>query len=289
MAEQWDPSRGDSRGPVAPGLNRNALQATLADLVRDADGPAGSGTTGAAPAPAGAGPAGGPMAGGPSRPVVPGAPVPTPSAGPRPLRGPSAMRPVIDDVDDDSAPGGSVRPVTASADESQPAPGGGASRPAPSGRPKLPFGPEPAPVSSGTAGAVHPGSGGAGGFNSGIGGNSTGGNSIGGNGFGGGGSLGAGSLSGRITPGDLGDNLARLSPTPTEQPTIPLRKRRPAGDAEAERPPGADAAAGSPNGAKAAPAQASRPAAVIEAWSPQYDDILPQRPTRTGRAFRRAR
>lgn len=192
------------------------------------------------------------------------------------------MRPVIDDVDDDSGPGGSVRPVPPSADDSHPGPIGGAPRPAASGRPKLPFGPEPAPAGSVAPGAVRPGSGVAGGFSS----------SIGGDGGFGGGSLGAGSLSGRITPGDLGDNLARLSPTPTEQPTIPLRKRRSAGEAEAEKSPGADAGSPGSNGSRAgqaAPAQASRPSVVIEAWSPQYDDILPQRPTRTGRAFRRAR
>jgi len=252
MAEQWDPPKGESRGPGGPGLNRNALQATLADLVREADGPA-----------PGAGAAGAPAAGAPL-PIVPGAPVPAPSAGPRPLRGPSASHPVVD-ADASGAP-----------DDPQAGPRA-APRPAPSNRPKLPFSPEPAPSGSGPAGAVRPGSGVSGGFSS----------SVGGGGFGGG-SLGASSLSGRITPGDLGDNLARLAPTPTEQPTIPLRKRRPA---EAERDAGAaaDGAAGRAAQAPAAPAQPTRPVVAIEAWSPHYDDILPQRPTRTGRAFRRAR
>lgn len=257
MAEQWDQATGDSRGPGGPGLNRNALQATLADLVRDADGP-GAGGPAAAAAPSG------------GRPVVPGAPVPTPSSGVRPLRGPSAGRPVVDfdeiEGDEPSRPAASA-----------PVPGGEVPRPSASGRPR-PFGPEhvpPAPNGNGPAGAVRPGSGVSGGFSSSVG---------GGGGFGGGGDapIGAGSLSGRITPGGgLGDNLARLTPAPTEQPTVPLRRRRPeAPKDEADKP------AAPPVAAAAAPQP--RPMA-IEAWSPNYDDILPQRPTRSGRSFRRAR
>ena len=106
---------------------------------------------------------------------------------------------------------------------------------------------------------------------------------LGGGGTLGGGSLAAGSLAGRITPGDLGDNLARLAPTTTEQPTVPLRKRRPEGRDSA--PESEAAAPKAPAGAP--PAPAPRPPAVIEAWSPHFDDILPQRPSRSGR--RRAR
>lgn len=260
MAEQWDQATGDNRGPGGPGLNRNALQATLADLVRDADGP---GTGGPAAAPAAAG----------GRPVVPGAPVPTPSAGVRPLRGPSAGRPVVDyDEIEQDAPGASA-----------PVPGGEVPRPSASGRPR-PFGPEhvpPAPNGNGPAGAVRPGSGVSGGFNASVGGSGP----IGGFGgsMGGGAPIGAGSLSGRITPGgDLGDNLARLTPTPTEQPTVPLRKRR-------EEAPKNDADRPAQPAAAPMPAPQPRPVVAVEAWSPHYDDILPQRPTRSGRAFRRAR
>jgi hypothetical protein len=261
MAEQWDPPSGESKGPGGPGLNRNALQATLADLVREADGPANAPGGPAASAVAGSG-----------RPVVPGAPVPAPSAGPRPLRGPSAGRPVVDT--DELEP------------EAAPTPGAPVPRPQASGRPRLPFGPEhaPAPPATGAAGTVRPGSGLPGGFGvgGGVGGGLGGGVGVGVGGGIGPGTLGAGSLSGRITPGDLGDNLARLTPTPTEQPTIPLRKRREAEAANNERPerPAQPAAA--------APPQA-RPAVAIEAWSPRFDDILPQRPARSGRGFRRAR
>ena len=260
MAEQWDPATGESRGPGGPGLNRNALQATLADLVRDADGPAAG-----APAPAPGG-----------RPVVPGAPVPAPSGAVRPLRGPSAPRPVVDFDEFDAASDGRPSAGVPSAGE--------APRPA-AARPR-PFAPEnfpPAPTGNGPAGMVRPGSGVPGGVSANVGGAGP----IGG-GFGGGrggGTIGAGSLSGRITPGgDLGDNLARLAPTPTEQPTVALRKRA-RGDAakndDAERPAQPAAAP--------APAPQPRPVVAIEAWSPHYDDILPQRPTRSGRAFRRAR
>jgi len=167
---------------------------------------------------------------------------------------------------------------------SAPVPDGEVPRPSASGRPR-PFGPEhvpPAPNGNGPAGAVRPGSGVSGGFNSSLGGSAPIGGGFGG-GMGGGAPIGAGSLSGRITPGgDLGDNLARLTPTPTEQPTVPLRKRR----AEA---PKDDAAKASQPTAAPAPAPQPRPVVAIEAWSPSYDDILPQRPTRSGRSFRRAR
>jgi hypothetical protein len=279
MAEQWDPPPGESRGPGGPGLDRNALQATLADLVRAADGPAAD-----TPEPA--------PAGDTARPVVPGAPVPTPTSGPPPLRGP------VPRANDAPTQDPQVGPTA----------GGAVPRPALSGRPRLPFSPEPVPLGSAPVGTVRPGSGVAGGFSSSIAGAgnpalgsnpviggpgiSAGSNTVSGGGVGGGlggglggGTLGASSLGGRITPSDLGDNLARLTPTPTEQPTIPLRKRQPAGEGRAEPAAGGDA----PAKAAQTPPQAARPAVAIEAWSPRYDDILPQRPNRSGRAFRRAR
>ena len=287
MAEQWDPPTGESRGPGGPGPNRNALQATLADLVRAADGP------GAAPPAASPSPGGG-------QPVVPGGPVPAPTAGPRPLRGPSAGRPVFDFDEDEpgAAPGAPVAgapvaggPVPGSAVPGGPVPGSAVPRPQASGRPKLPFGPEQVPggTGNGSGGAVRPGSG-AGGFNPSVAPTITsagGGSGSFGSGMGGGmggGTIGAGSLSGRITPGDLGDNLARLTPTPTEQPTIPLRKRRPGEDAKADQPDKAP-----PPPSAATPPPQPKPVVAIEAWSPHYDDILPQRPSRSGRSFRRAR
>ena len=95
-----------------------------------------------------------------------------------------------------------------------------------------------------------------------------------------------------------GDNLARLSPSQTEQPTVPLRRRKPAGETSGRAGegggPGEESGQGGPGaagaasaGGHAAPApQAQRPAVAVEPWMPSYDDILPQRSARSGRSFR---
>jgi hypothetical protein len=86
--------------------------------------------------------------------------------------------------------------------------------------------------------------------------------------------------------GAQGDNLARLAPTPTEQPTVPLRRRKAETNSapEPEAPAAKQGAPGAPGGPQAA-AQQPRPQVAIEPWMPSYDDILPQR-SASGKSFR---
>ena len=211
-------------------------------------------------------------------------------------------------------------PAPAPGSEAAPVPQPDEVRPPASGRPRLPFSPNPSPApQAGPVGTVRPGSGGLGvSPASGMGTGAVMGSGVRGASFGGGFGGPSSGLSddddvviaprgvnpssglaglGRISR-EQGDNLARLSPTPTEQPTVPLRRRKPAGDAassagEGDGPSGeagqgghgAAGAAGS--GGHAAPApQAQRPAVAVEPWMPSYDDILPQRSARSGRSFR---
>ncbi|HEX6392108.1 MAG TPA: hypothetical protein VFZ97_01620 [Acidimicrobiales bacterium] len=83
--------------------------------------------------------------------------------------------------------------------------------------------------------------------------------------------------------GAQGDNLARLAPTAAEQPTVPLRKRKPADSPapEAEAPAGKGGPAAPPQASQQAP----RPQVAVEPWMPSYDDILPQRAS-SGKSFR---
>jgi translation initiation factor IF-2 len=286
-------------------FDRQALQATLADLVRAADE-----SVDAVPEPSGdAVEAAAPPAPRPRIPTVraPGQKVvadampddttgATRQAAPRP----AAAQP----------PASTPRPTSrATAEDAEPAPvpHPDGVRPPTSGRPRLPFslGPAPAPQ-GGPAGTVRPGPGGLGG--SGVRAPS----------FGAGLGLGAdddavmaprgisassglpGLGGGRISR-EQGDNLAKLAPTPTEQPTIALRRRKPAdgpgagaggGDGNGQGPGGGPVGAGGPAphggaaGAQAPAPQAPRPAVAVEPWVPSYDDILPARSARSGRSFR---
>ena len=304
-------------------FDRQALQATLADLVRAADesvdvAPDHAGDPGAvveAPAPA-------------PRPRIPTVRAPGQQVNPdqvpqdpaaagamprRPAPRPAPAPAATAAMPPDAAPHPS--PATAQGAEPAPVPHPDGVRPPTSGRSRLPFGPNPAPSpQGGPDGAVRPGPGGLGGGPAGgmIG------SGVRAPSFGGG--LGLGSnddvvmgpsginpssglpgLGARISR-DQGDNLARLAPTPTEQPTIPLRRRKPeAGsggpgrDAAGPGHPGGGPGAGGAGvpGGHAAPAgpggqapQAARPPVAVEPWVPSYDDILPQRSARSGRSFR---
>jgi hypothetical protein len=86
-------------------------------------------------------------------------------------------------------------------------------------------------------------------------------------------------------PGELngGRTVSGLAPTPTDGPTIPLRRRQPAETSHSAKT--TEAQAPTP-----APAPASHPirsAAPIDAWMPGDDDILPRRVVK--RSFRLVR
>lgn len=308
-------------------FDRQALQATLADLVRAADesvdvapdpaGDPGDAVEVPAPAPRPRIPtvrAPGQQVVADQAPQDPAAAVPMPRR-PAPRPAPAAMPP-------DTAPHPS--PATAQDVEPAPVPHPDGARPPMSGRPRLPFSPNQGPSpQGGPGGAVRPGSGGLGGGPAGgmIG------SGVRAPSFGGG--LGVGpnddvvmgsaginpssglpSLGSRISR-DQGDNLARLAPTPTEQPTIPLRRRKPEAGAggpagrEGAGPghpagPGGAGGSGGPGAGGAGvsgghagsagpggqPPQAARPQVAVEPWVPSYDDILPHRSARSGRSFR---
>jgi hypothetical protein len=102
----------------------------------------------------------------------------------------------------------------------------------------------------------------------------------------------------RLAPPSSGPSPVRLSPAAPsalagdgtgrardEQPTIALR-RRPIASGPASVAP---APAQETTAPVAPPAAASRSLAVVEAWLPSDDDILPRRPAGRRRAFRRGR
>lgn len=284
-------------------FDRQALQATLADLVRAAEE-----TPDAATPPAGdlGDPTEAPAAPAPRMRIptvrAPGQKLAAPPAPDDPAAAPMGRSPVTRPPAAQPA-ANAPRPTPAAAQDAElaPVPHPDAVRPPTSGRPRLPFGPGQSPSpQGGQAGTVRPGSGGLGGAAgvdaSGLIG------SVRASSFGGGlgadddlggsrtlsSSSGLPGLGGRIS--QQGDNLARLAPTPVEQPTIALRKRKapdgPGVGRGDEAGPSADGAGAPGQAAHPAAQQPARPAVAVEPWLPSYDDILPARAARSGRSFR---
>ena len=241
MAEAWEPPAGDSGATNRP-FDRQALQATLADALRDAELSDGGDDGAPAPqappvappaaaAPPAAPPAPGPQPPVPAPPAAAAPPVPAPSG---PKVNPFAPKPA---------------PVPGPAPAGAPAPGA-APRPAPGPRTG------PSILSGGISNAISQMTAPTG---------SLGGTSINAlrppaSPLGGGGPRPLPGISGLS-----GGAAAKTEDEPTEEATIQLRRP--------SRPePEKDSAAPAP----AAPAAPVRPSVVVAAWMPSDDDILPR-------------